>query len=68
MGLIIKTLKTYMTLYSVKSLHLYVKQRILGYLKKLNQLFKFYNIIISGYSFILNTPHGYIRGRTPRRV
>ncbi len=68
MGIIIKKLKTYLTLYKVKSVHLYIKQKIMFYLKKLRQLFKFYNITISNYSFILNKPHGYVRGRTPRRV
>lgn len=68
MGIIIKKLKTYITSYNIKSIHLYMKQKIIYYLKKLRKLFKFYDINISKYFFILNTAHGYIRGRTPRRV
>jgi hypothetical protein len=65
---IIKKLKTYITLHNIKSVHLYIKQKIIFYLKKLKQLLKFYNIFIFKYSFILNKSHGLKRGRTPRRV
>jgi hypothetical protein len=68
MGKIIEKLKIYVTLYKLKSLDLFIRQRIIYILKKLRKLFNFYNITISNYSFILNKPHGYIRGRTPRRV
>ena len=66
-GLILK-LKLYLNLYKIKSLNLFIRQRIPYYLKRLKKLFKFYNLNISGYSFILKKRHGYIRGRTPRRV
>lgn len=68
MGIIIQKLKTYMVLYKVKSLILSLKQKIPFFLKKLGKLFKYHNILISGYKFILCHTHGRIRGRTPRRV
>jgi hypothetical protein len=68
MGGIIQKLKLYLKLYKIKSLKLLIRQRIPYYLKRLRKFFNFYNIYISGYSFILKRCHGNIRGRTPRRV
>lgn len=67
-GGIIQKLKLYLNLYKIKSLKLFIRQRIPYYLKRLKKLFKFYNVNISGYSFILKKCHGNIKGRTPRRV
>lgn len=68
MGIIVKKLKTYLNLYKVRCLHLYIRQKIAFYFRKLRKLFKFYNILISQYTFILNKCHGIKRGRTPRRI
>lgn len=68
MGGIIQKLKKYINLYKVRTLHLLMRQRIPFYFKKLTKFLKFYNIQVSGFSFILNRSHGYKRGRTPRRV
>lgn len=68
MGVIIKQLKVHLTLYNILSVHLLIRQKIIYYFRKLKKLFKFYNINISRFSFILKKPHGYVRGRTPRRV
>jgi ribosomal protein S11 len=68
MGIIIKKLKIYLNLYKIKSLQLYIKQKITYYFRTLLKLFKFYKINISMYTFILNKCHGVKRGRTPRRV
>ena len=68
MGIIIKQLKTYLTLYNIRSVHLFIRQKIIYYFRKLQKLLKFHNITISHFSFILKKPHGYVRGRTPRRV
>lgn len=68
MGIIIKNLKTYLLLYKINSLHLYMRQKISFYFRKLRKLFKFYKIAIFRYTFILNKCHGNKRGRNPRRV
>jgi hypothetical protein len=68
MGGLIQKLKSYLELYRIKSLQLLIRQRLPYYLKRLKKLFKFYNVFISGYSFILKRSHGHVRGRTPRRV
>lgn len=68
MGGLIQKLKLYLNLYKIKSLNLLIRQRLPYYLRRLKKLFKFYNVYISGFIFILNKCHGNIRGRTPRRV
>jgi hypothetical protein len=68
MGGLIQKLKLYLNLYKIKTLNLFIRQRIPYYLRRLKKLFKFYNISISRYSFILKKCHGFKRGRTPRRV
>jgi hypothetical protein len=68
MGGLIQKLKTYLILYKIKSLRLILRQRMPYFLRRLRKLFKFYNIYISSYFFVLKKRHGYKRGRTPRRV
>lgn len=68
MGGLIQKLKIYLTLYNIKTLRLILRQRIPYFIRRLRKLFKFYNITISNYFFILRRQHGYKRGRTPRRV
>lgn len=67
-NIIIQKLKEYMDLYNVKGAIFYVKQKLIYLWKKLFKLFKFYDIFIAGYKFILSKRHGDVRGRTPRRV
>lgn len=68
MGGLIQKLKLYLNLYKIRALKLLIRQRIPYYLKRLKKLFKFYNVLISSFSFILRRCHGNIRGKTPRRV
>lgn len=68
LGGLIQKLKTYLILYKIQSLRLIIRQRIPYFLRRLRKLFKFYNIYISDYFFVLKKRHGYSRGRTPRRV
>lgn len=67
-GGLIQKLKIYLTLYKIRTLRLIMRQRIPYFLRRLRKLFKFYNINIFDYCFILKRRHGYKRGRTPRRV
>lgn len=68
LGILVQKLKTYLTLYKVKSVILSFRQKITFFFRKLGSLFKYHNINISGYHFILCRTHGRIRGRNPRRV
>lgn len=68
MGGLIQQLKIYLNLYKIKSINFIMRQRMNFYLRRLRKLFKFYNITINSFNFILKKPHGYKRGRTPRRV
>ena len=67
-GGLIQKLKTYLILYKIRTLRLIMRQRMPYFLRRLRKLFKFYNINISNYFFILKRRHGYKRGKTPRRV
>lgn len=68
MGILIQKLKTYMILYKVKSLILSLRQKLTYLFKKLGKLFKYHQINIIGYHYILRKSHGIMKGRNPRRV
>jgi hypothetical protein len=68
MDVIIKKLKAYMLAYKLRSLHFYMRQKLLYYYRKLFKILKFYKIFLSNYTFILKKTHGIKRGRNPRRI
>lgn len=65
---LVQKLKIYIDLYKVKYLRLYIKQRISFYFIKLKKLFKFYNLNILYFIYILCRKHGKKRKRKVRRI
>ena len=68
MSIIIQKLKSSLELYNIKFLNFYMRQRISFYFNKLKKLFRFYNISISSYRYILRRLHGKRKGRNLRRI
>jgi hypothetical protein len=68
MSIIIQKLKSSLEFYNIKFLKFYMRQRISFYFNKLKKLFRFYNISIVDYRYILRRLHGRKRGRKVRRI
>jgi hypothetical protein len=65
---LVQKLKIYVDLYKVKYLRFFIKQRIPFYFTKLKKLFKFYNLNIVNFAYILCRKHGKKRKRKIRRI
>ena len=66
--IIIQKLKKLLEVYNIKFLKFFMRQRIAFFFNKLKKLFKFHNIVISNYTFILQRLHGKKKGRNLRRI
>jgi hypothetical protein len=65
---LVQKLKVYVDLHKVKYLRLFIKQRITFYFIKLKKLFKFYNLYLTHFAYILCRKHGQKRKRKIRRI
>lgn len=65
---LVQKLKTYVDLYKLKTFRLFIKQRIPFYFIKLKKLFKFYDLNLTHFVYLLCKKHGKKRKRNPRRI
>jgi hypothetical protein len=68
MSIIIQKLKISLESHNIKFLKFYMRQRISFFFNKLKKLFRYYNISIVDYRYILRKLHGKKRGRILRRI
>ena len=67
-GGLVKHLKVYLEKYKIKYVKLSLKQRIPFYYFNLKKMFKFHNIRIIWFRFLLCKKHGIKRGKNLRRI
>jgi hypothetical protein len=68
MSIIIQKLQKCLEINNIKFIKFYMRQRISFYFNKLKKLFRYYNISIIDYRYILRRLHGKKRGRNLRRI
>jgi hypothetical protein len=68
MSKMINKLLVFLNKLKIRTIYLIVRQRIKAHFFNLRKLLIKNNIFIKGYKYILRKPHGFLRGRKPRRI